>query len=184
MFAPPRRGMPVKDKLCAVRRIAAPVAPIGVERLFEATLGRDPVETKHAGIHAPARGIENHVVGVARPAHHRVGGAMKGKLLRFAALRGHHEHIVVAISIRGERDPLAARDVSPRFSPDGKRIAFSSNRYGNYDVFVMPAEGGEPKQLTFHSAADTVVGWSRDSHYVIFNSARGRVYPGVLSLYL
>lgn len=76
-----------------------------------------------------------------------------------------------------------ARDTFPRFSPDGKWIAFSSNRYGNYDVFVMPAEGGEPKQLTFNSASDTVVGWSRDSKFVIFNSARGRVYPGVLSLY-
>src|SRR5215468_9008794 len=32
-----------------------------------------------------------------------------------------------------------ARDVYPRFSPDGKWIAFSSNRQGNYDVFVMPA---------------------------------------------
>lgn len=77
----------------------------------------------------------------------------------------------------------AAHDTFPRFSPDGKWIAFSSNRYGNYDVFVMPAEGGEPQQLTFNSANDTVVGWSRDSKYVIFNSARGRVYPGVLSLY-
>jgi tricorn protease len=77
----------------------------------------------------------------------------------------------------------AAHDAFPRFSPDGKWIAFSSNRYGNYDVFVIPAEGGEPKQLTFNSANDTVVGWSRDSKHVIFNSARGRVYPGVLSLY-
>jgi tricorn protease len=76
-----------------------------------------------------------------------------------------------------------ARDVFPRFSPDGKWIAFSSNRYGNYDVFVIPAEGGEAKQLTFHSASDTVVGWSRDSRYVIFSSARGAIYPGVASLY-
>ena len=32
-----------------------------------------------------------------------------------------------------------AREVFPRFSPDGRWIAFSSNRYGNYDVFVVPA---------------------------------------------
>ena len=76
-----------------------------------------------------------------------------------------------------------ARDTFPRFSPDGKWIAFSSNRYGNNDVFVIPAGGGEPRQLTFNSAADTVVGWSRDSKFVLFNSSRGRVYPGVLSLY-
>ncbi|MGH9702711.1 MAG: S41 family peptidase [Candidatus Acidiferrales bacterium] len=76
-----------------------------------------------------------------------------------------------------------ARDIFPRFSPDGKWIAFSSNRYGNYDVFVMPAKGGEPKQLTYHSANDFVVGWSRDSRRVLFQSSRGRMYPGIPSLY-
>jgi len=76
-----------------------------------------------------------------------------------------------------------ARDVFPRFSPDGKWIAFSSNRYGNYDVFVIPASGGEPKQLTFNSANDTVVGWSRDSHHILFQSARGLNYPGIPNLY-
>jgi tricorn protease len=76
-----------------------------------------------------------------------------------------------------------ARDVYPRFSPDGKWIAFSSNRYGNYDVFVIPAEGGSPKQLTFNSAADTVVGWSADSKKVLFQSSRGLMYPLIPNLY-
>ncbi|HLW55348.1 MAG TPA: S41 family peptidase [Candidatus Angelobacter sp.] len=76
-----------------------------------------------------------------------------------------------------------ARDVYPRFSPDGKWIAFSSNRYGNYDVFVIPAEGGYPKQLTFHSAADIVVGWAPDSKRVLFQSSRGLMYPGIPNLY-
>jgi tricorn protease len=73
--------------------------------------------------------------------------------------------------------------VHPRFSPDGKWIAFSSARYGNHDVFIIPAEGGEAKRLTWNSAGDTVVGWSRDSKRVVFNSARGLVYPGIPSLY-
>jgi tricorn protease len=76
-----------------------------------------------------------------------------------------------------------ARDVYPRFSPDGKWIAFSSNRYGNNDVFVIPVAGGDARQLTYHSAADIVVGWSPDSAKVIFQSNRGRVYPGIPSLY-
>src|SRR5438309_12098882 len=71
-----------------------------------------------------------------------------------------------------------ARDIHPRFSPDGKWIAFSSARYGNYDVFVIPAEGGEAKRLTYHSAPDTVVGWTRDCQRVRFASARGLLYPG------
>ena len=77
----------------------------------------------------------------------------------------------------------SAHDEFPRFSPDGKWIAFSSDRYGNNDVFVIPAEGGEAKQLTFNSSPDTVVGWSRDSQYVIFTSPRGTSFPGQANLY-
>ncbi|BDC51065.1 tricorn protease [Bryobacterales bacterium F-183] len=77
-----------------------------------------------------------------------------------------------------------SREMMPRFSPDGKWIAFSSNRFGSYDVFVMPAEGGEPRQLTFHSATDNVVGWSRDGKKVIFSSTRGDgVFPTIMSVY-
>ena len=38
---------------------------------------------------------------------------------------------------------------NPRFSPDGKWIAFSAEYAGNLDVYVVPAEGGEPKRLTW-----------------------------------
>ena len=38
-------------------------------------------------------------------------------------------------------------EFSPRVSPDGKQIVFSSNRLGNIDLFVMPADGGKPKHL-------------------------------------
>ena len=67
-----------------------------------------------------------------------------------------------------------ARDVYPRFSPDGSLIAFSSNRDGNYDVFVVPVTGGRPRQFTFHTADDNVVGWSPDGKKVMFTSARGK----------
>jgi len=66
-----------------------------------------------------------------------------------------------------------ARDVYPRFSPDGKWIAFSSDRNGNFDVFIVPSEGGSAKQLTFHSADDNVLGWTPDSRSVLFASSRG-----------
>jgi tricorn protease len=78
----------------------------------------------------------------------------------------------------------SAHDHHPRFSPDGKWIAFSSNRYGNDDVFVMPAAGGSAKRLTFHSGADTVVGWTRDSKHVLFAASRGDLFPGIPNLYL
>ena len=65
------------------------------------------------------------------------------------------------------------RDTFPRFSPDGKLIAFSSNRFGNDDVFVMPVTGGEPRQLTFNTTGDTVQYWTPDGKGIIFASQRG-----------
>src|SRR6266849_8104054 len=77
-----------------------------------------------------------------------------------------------------------AREIYPRFSPDGKWIAFSSNRYGNNDVFVIPAAGGAPKRLTFHTGNDEVVGWTRDSQSVLFRAAHGDgAFPNVATLY-
>ena len=77
-----------------------------------------------------------------------------------------------------------ARDIYPRFSPDGKSIAFSSNRYGNNDVFVIPATGGPAKQLTFHSGNDEVVGWTRDGKSVVFRASRGLgAFPNVATLH-
>lgn len=73
-----------------------------------------------------------------------------------------------------------ARDVYPRFSPDGKWIAFSSDRQGNHDVYVIPAEGGAAKQLTFHSADDTVLGWSPDGKSILFSAQRGEDFMGKL----
>jgi len=77
-----------------------------------------------------------------------------------------------------------AIEIYPRFSPDGRSIAFSSNRFGNNDVFVIPTAGGTPRQLTFFSGADDVVGWSRDGQQVLFRSSHGDgAFPGVATLY-
>ena len=65
-----------------------------------------------------------------------------------------------------------ARDAFPRFSPDGRLVAFTSNRMGNNDVFVIPAEGGEPRQLTFNTTNDTVLYWTPDGSRIVFATPR------------
>jgi tricorn protease len=60
----------------------------------------------------------------------------------------------------------------PRFSPDGKWIAYTADYYGNPDVFVIPASGGAPQRLTYHPSVDEVEGWSPDGKSVLFASRR------------
>jgi tricorn protease len=74
-------------------------------------------------------------------------------------------------------------DFCPVFSPDGKRIAFSSNRHGSYDVFVVSVHGGRPERLTFDSADDFVNDWSPDGQSILFTSNRGTNFPTRQDLY-
>jgi Tol biopolymer transport system component/predicted Ser/Thr protein kinase len=57
-------------------------------------------------------------------------------------------------------------------SPDGQRIAYSSDRTGNQDLWVMPLGGGEAVQLTFDPAPDWSPGWSPDGRQLAFYSNR------------
>jgi len=68
-----------------------------------------------------------------------------------------------------------AAELAPRFSPDGKWIAYSTLRDGVFDVWVMPAEGGTPKRLSWPPLGGQVVAWTPDSRHVVFRSAWGTV---------
>jgi len=60
----------------------------------------------------------------------------------------------------------------PKFSPDGKTIAFTGNYDGNPDVYVLPVDGGVPQRLTQHGYTDRVVDWTADGRSVLFASGR------------
>jgi len=61
---------------------------------------------------------------------------------------------------------------TPRFSPDGRWIAYTAALEGNADVWVIPAAGGEPRRLTWHPGADLVQDWTPDGKAVLFTSGR------------
>jgi Tol biopolymer transport system component len=69
---------------------------------------------------------------------------------------------------------LAASPGFPRWSPDGKTIAFHSNSEEQFggDVFVVPAEGGKPRNLTSHPATDVFPSFSHDGRWIYFSSTR------------
>jgi len=66
-----------------------------------------------------------------------------------------------------------ATDMSPRFSPDGTWIAFTSDRMGNNDVYIVPVAGGEPTPLTFMTGDDAALYWTPDGGGVLFATSRG-----------
>ena len=63
-------------------------------------------------------------------------------------------------------------ETGPKFSPDGKLIAFSASYDGNNDVYVIAAKGGEPRRLTYHPSPDQAIGWTPDGKKVLFLSPR------------
>lgn len=67
-----------------------------------------------------------------------------------------------------------AYDTKPVWSTDGNSIAFISERFGNNDVYVMPASGGTPKRITYHSTSDIVTDYTANGD-IIFSTRRNFV---------
>jgi len=116
----------------------------------------------------------------------------QGPLLRFPDI---HEDLVVFVhgediwSVPAEGG-IAARltfndgeERFPRFSPDGKLIAFTGYYDGNPDVYVMNKYGGEITRVTYHPGFDEVIGWHPGKNKIIFSAGRSD-YPRYSELFL
>lgn len=120
-----------------------------------------------------------------------VAQAEEARLLRFPDI--HKDRVVFVYAgdlwlVRAEGG-IARRltshvgaEVFPKFSPDGNMIAFTGQYDGNTDVYVIPAQGGEPKRLTYRPGFenladrfgfdDMVLDWHPDGKRILFRSWR------------
>jgi tricorn protease len=114
------------------------------------------------------------------------------RLLRFPAIHGDR----IAFSYAGDLYAVSSKggiarkltsdvgyEIFPRFSPDGKSLAFTAQYDGNTEVYLMAAEGGIPKRLTYTATLDRddvadrmgpnniVMGWKGDDQ-IVFRSRK------------
>jgi dipeptidyl aminopeptidase/acylaminoacyl peptidase len=99
-----------------------------------------------------------------------------GSRVAFVSSRGGGAALWVAnLDGSDARELLSSRDRrlgAPRWSPDGTMLAFHWNVVGSYDIYVIAAEGGEPRRLTSESTNEHVPSFSRDGRWIYFASLR------------
>lgn len=127
--------------------------------------------------------------------------ADEARLLRFPSTNGNE----IVFSYGGDlyKAPLAGGaatrltshmgyEMFARYSPDGKTIAFTGEYDGNREVYSIPAQGGEPKRLTYTSTNgrddlgdrmgpnNMVMTWSKDGKKIVYRNRTGDGFPGKL----
>ncbi|NUQ35334.1 MAG: PD40 domain-containing protein [Planctomycetaceae bacterium] len=115
----------------------------------------------------------------------QVTGGVPARLMRFPAVSERQIAFVyggdiwIAPKTGGTAHRLTTAkgdEMLPRFSPNGKELAFSANYDGNMDVYTLPCEGGEVKRLTYHPGTDATVGWHPGGERVLFYSNRAMTF--------
>src|SRR5260370_29859655 len=119
-----------------------------------------------AGNPLPALGPEHNPLWLRYPAI-----SPDGTRIAFS-FRGHIFAMPVAGGLAIPLTGGPAHDSSPVWAPDGRLIAFASDRYGHYDVYVTSPQGGAVRRLTTFSTDAVPTSFTPDGQYVLFSAYR------------
>ncbi|MBN1504043.1 MAG: PD40 domain-containing protein, partial [Candidatus Eisenbacteria bacterium] len=113
-------------------------------------------------------------------------------MLRFPDVSAAHIAFVYANDVwlvpreGGVATPLASpagMEYYPRFSPDGRTIAFVGNYDGNRDLYTIPVSGGTPFRVTYHPTGEALSDWTPDGKSLIFAAYALKDYPVTVELF-
>jgi Tol biopolymer transport system component len=110
-----------------------------------------------------------------------------GRLACFRVMNGQVQ--LVTSSLDGTDVQVIARSVpgyhlNPRWSPDGRSIAFQRGDGVRYDIFVIPRGGGAPRQITHDRNMIRGLAWLPDGNGIVYASSRGNTLPYLPALAL
>jgi len=99
----------------------------------------------------------------------------EGKIIFQSDMDGDNEIYLLSRSGLSQLTVNDWQDEFPRVSPDGKWVAFSANRYGNYDLFVMALDGSKTKRLTASPQDEGELAWFPDGQKIAYTEERKRM---------
>ncbi|MDQ7034464.1 MAG: protein kinase, partial [Anaerolineae bacterium] len=141
----------------------------------DATATIEAAATLTATLFVPTRtGIDP--VGVRGTPQLRIPLSAASGTLIFADIRGDNRTLeIVSLDLSTWTETQLTQDPNannsyPIASPDGRWIAFQSDRDGDFDIYIMNTGGGQLQRMTFNEVSDRIASWSPDGQWIIYTS--------------
>jgi len=155
------------------------ITPTRIEAPNWLSDGRSLIYNSNGRLHRiPASGGKPEVIdtGFATRCNNDHGVSPDGKLLVISdQSQGKRQSLIYTLPVAGGTPKLLTPN-GPSYwhgwSPDGKTLAYCAERNGEFDVYTIPADGGEEKRLTTAKGLDDGPDYSPDGKHIYFNSDR------------